>query len=116
MKKLGIMICLLFSMNGFAQVDFMQQRGLSSDADEVVLDDSYWADVSFEEPLFSGAKGERDVATLFDGSSRSEEWQGQLSVVKEVPYSYPWLSHGTMALRVLNAMEAEELEKSQQEN
>ncbi len=104
---------ILFVFTGaFAEVG--ADREVSSSSDHAVIEDQYFAGLSLEEPVFPTRKYERNVARLHgDDSSPDSEWQGQLSVVKEIPYSYPWLSHSTMSLRALNEIEERERNKKE---
>jgi hypothetical protein len=109
------LLILFFPILSWSQAEFVADRNLSSDGSETVIEDQYFISTSMEEPIFANRKRERDLAAnpLETSTLASPEWQGELSIQKEIPYSYPWYSHSTMALRVLNEIEQEEKEASQ---
>ncbi len=111
MKSIFVFIFSIL-LTTIVQAEFVG-AGLVSDENEAVIEDQFYQDLSLEEPLFSSQKPERGLAGLRedDVAPAPQEWQGQLSVVKEIPYSYAWVSHATMRLRALAEIEEEESKK-----
>ncbi len=113
MKLLAFSILISFSVNSWAQGEILGEQPLSLDSDDVVISAEAFQNLQLEDPVFPSRKFERDVATLNEEVKHQDvEWQGQLAVVKEIPYSYPWLTHTTLQLRTLNEIEAEEAKSS----
>ena len=105
----GILSLLVCS----AQAEFIDSDDLIGTAEDVIIDNSYVDTVRHEEPSFADRKVEREIANLHTNKTSSEfEWQGQLVVLKEIPYSYPQLSRRTLQLRALNEFEEEEAQKN----
>lgn len=75
--------------------------------DNVVLDEMWLPQLGDVEPLFGRQKAERDVASLKKENVKFAEWSGQLSVLKEIPYSYPQMTRRSLAAKVLAEMEKE---------
>lgn len=110
MKHLLILSFLFVSPSVFAEGEF---QGVSTDENETVIDSSYYTGLQKEEPVFASMPSARDIASFVpETSSQDLGWQGQLTVLKEIPYSYPAISHHTMQLRVLNEIEQEASKKS----
>lgn len=99
---------ILFSVN-VSYAEFIAGSDMSGTDEDVIIDSRFADDLPREEPSFSNRKVERDVAR-FQVQSGTQEFEslGQLSVLKEIPYSYPQLSRRTLQMRVLNEIEAEE--------
>ena len=93
-----------------AQAEFVQPELTSNDHD-TVIEPTYFEQISQEEPIFTSPNQTRDLASFEEAQYRTpSELQGRLSVVKEIPYSYAWVSHKTMRRRVLAEIEREEAE------
>ena len=110
-KFFSILVILLNIQS--AQADLVSSDILNSPSDEAIIANEYFAQINLEDPVFSSRKFERDVAKITAQPSSQELEQGQLVVVKEIPYSYAWLSRRTLQLRTLN--ELEEKEKAQKD-
>ncbi len=95
-----------------AQAEFVGAE-ITSDDNEAVIEPIFFNDLTLEDPVFSSRKSERDIASKENIESLTQrEVQGQLRVVKEIPYSFQWVSHQTMQLRVLAEIEEEEAKAS----
>ncbi len=109
MRFLCLIVAVVFSQSAVAE--FVGTE-LMSDENEAVIESEIVDNVTLEEPIFSSRKSERNIAAAdVESTTPSVEFQGRLRVVKEIPYSYAWVSHHTMRLRVLAEIEAEEAKK-----
>ncbi len=108
-RFLCLIAAVVFSQS--ASAEFVG-TDLMSDDNEVVIEPEIVDNVALEEPIFSSRKSERNIAAAdVETTPSNREFQGQLRVVKEIPYSYAWVSHQTMQMRVLAEIEAEEAKK-----
>ena len=110
MKTL-IFLCLIL-LSHLSLADLVNPELVQED--NVVIDLTYAQDISWEEPMFASPKSERDLASKNqeDNSDRTDhvgdfQMQGQLSVLKEIPYSYPTTSFHYLQQLTLKEMEAE---------
>lgn len=110
-----MMLISLLVMPFMAQAEILNDSLVMEDLDAVVIETQYTDKVVLEEPDFGSRRIERDLAQMkVDTQPNDDEWQGQLVVLKEIPYSYPFLSRHTLQLRVINEIEAEEARKKDQ--
>lgn len=112
MKRVSVFV-LLFSC-AVASAD-MSPEVLLQPEDWVVLENQWTNEVTLEDPVFSARASERTLAAFaeeVDDSYQDGDLSGQLSVQKEIPYTYPSLTRRTLQLRTL--AEIEEKEKKTQ--
>lgn len=108
MKTLLMIWVTLFSFSAFSQAEFVNEN-LVTDENETVLDSKFFTNLRMEEPIFSKTKGQREIASIEPSrKTPGVDSLGQLEVVKEIPYTYRWVSHRTMQMRVLNELEGED--------
>lgn len=105
---LSLMTALL--PGGFALAEFIDSDDFAGTDHEVVIDNNILDAISYEEPSFSRRANERDIARIEPEIENGDltSWQGQLVVLKEIPYNYPQLTRHTLELRVLNEIESGE--------
>ena len=112
MKILILLITVGLSFQAWTQTEFVGGAS-ESEQSETAIEQQWFVNLDLEEPVFSSRKFERDLAAYsYDKKPQGLGWQGQLAVVKEIPYSYPWLTHSTLQLRTLNEIEKEESQTS----
>lgn len=111
MKYGLILSMMLFSFQTLAD---MAPEILIQSEDMVVIEEAFTADLTLEDPVFSSRKSEREVAALIreDVSFQERDLSGELSVQKEIPYSYPSITRHRIEGQVL--AELEEKEKKSQ--
>jgi hypothetical protein len=101
----------VFLFSVLAQAEFVEST-LQNDENETVIETHYFTEISQEEPIFPGRKITRDLAVFAEEQYQNpKDMPGRLRVLKEIPYSYAWVSHRTMRLRALAEIEKEESEK-----
>lgn len=99
MKSLFIFLIFFSSQGLWAEIDLS-----TINKENVVIDSTYVQSVQWEEPSFPSRRAERDLAQM-PAEAPEGEWQGQLAVLKEIPYSYPQLNDRILQLRILGEME-----------
>ena len=108
------LILTLFLAGPVLASDFLDNSSLNGTGQEVVIDSTILDNVSHEEPVFSKRGRERDVARTDAAVEPGVyDWQGELVVLSEIPYSYPQLSRGTLEARVLNKIKEQESQSGQ---
>ena len=109
MKAFSLLVILVFSFS--ARAELTTTVADSFDHDEVVIENQWTDNVNWEEPSFSPPKPQRDIAYLkeIDASSIDTDWQGDLEVLKEIPYSYPDLSRLTIQMRTLKDFQPDDV-------
>lgn len=81
---------------------------VNENSDESVIEIEYLEDISWEEPAFGSRIPQRDIAEFKEAAEAVEfEWQGQLAVLKEIPYSYPELTRSQLQREVLGKVDRE---------
>lgn len=117
MKILAFFLFNYFSIAAFAQAEFIQTQLMDSESNEIVIDEQYITGLELEEPVFSSKKQGRNIASLATEETNEEtnkhanDTLGQLVVLKEIPYSYPWHSHTQIEEEALAEFEAEQKKK-----
>ena len=109
------MIKFLFVLSFLSFLPLAQANDLASPFvvdDPVVLDETLLPEMGDVEPFFGRRLAERDIASKKNEvPSEASEWQGQLSVLKEIPYSYPYMNSRSLANKVLSEIEESERSK-----
>ncbi len=109
MKSLLILVFVLIGTKALAQAEFLGSDNFSMDSTDAVIEEQAFSNIDLEDPVFPPQKGERDIASFTeDTPSAPSEWQGHLEVLKEIPYSDPWLSHASIQQRTLDDYYEEE--------
>ena len=109
MRFLVLMSVFLFSSEAFSQAEFVNEN-LQTDENETVIEKSWFENLNLEEPVFPPSPEQRGIASIEPSrKSHGVDSLGQLEVVKEIPYTYRWVSHHTMRARVLNEIEQDEI-------
>ncbi len=78
--------------------EFNQQ----GESDQCVIDLLYSENVSWEEASFSSQRRQRDIAGFVkqDKVTVGFQWQGDLVVLDEIPYSYPRVSRSALQKKI----------------
>lgn len=108
MKLLSIvsLVCVFVSQTALADII---STPINENRDESVIDMQFVDNVNWEEPVFAGRTEQRDIAEFKEVMEPTEvEWQGQLAVLKEIPYSYPELTRNQLNRQVLGKVDKEE--------
>jgi hypothetical protein len=114
--KISLIIFFLVFWTQSSQAELViKEDALTEEGEEVVIDLSYLAGLTFEDPHFSEPKEVRDIAEASDqgrkmffwntGSSSPREWRGgELQVLKDIPFSYPSRSRMAIEAEVLEEL------------
>ncbi len=107
-KRLILVLSFVFPL--LVQAD-LNSNLINLNKEEVIIDPAIVEAVAWETPQFPPRKSEIDLTRhIATHESQEGEWQGQLSVLKEIPYSYPQLSDRILQLRTLSELEGTKTE------
>ena len=110
-KSLIPLIALTFCFSAVAQDGLFSAE---SSGDDTVIEPKYFELSGLEEPLFVNPNQPRSIAQMAEdlSSAPEMEFQGELAVQKEIPYTYPTISRKWLELRTLNEIEEKEAKKA----
>ena len=73
--------------------------------EQSIIDSMYFENIVWEEASFTSRKNQRSLASIKKENNTHEfQWQGDLEVLSEIPYSYPWVSRFWLEKKVLAEM------------
>jgi hypothetical protein len=99
---LKIVFIISFFYQSIVFADFINSDAFNGTANEVIIDNLVVDKVTFEEPVFMDRRIERDIAQMSpDMPQSSTDNLGQLTVLKEIPFTYPIISQSLLEARVL---------------
>ncbi len=74
-------------------------------SEQSVIDPLYSENIAWEEASFTSQKKQRDIARVKkEKILNKSQWQDDLDVLDEIPYSYPQVSRSYLQKRVLAEM------------
>lgn len=108
MNLLSLIFCVFgLLITPFASADLVEDMARSIASDDVVINDEILSEISWNDPIFSRQGEQRNVASLTDEANDTEgEFIGELSVQREIPFTYPTVTRRWLEQKTLNEIEA----------